>query len=437
MSSRPSTDSPDIPDDTSTDISNTPKPPTHLFRTIKSLSSTTYLCLPRTLPEPLSPTTYEFPPSIAAFKSLRNTRMHQQIWLLEHTPAEALIWSVMHNGASELQQAHVDLLPSLVVVKMGPQVRNECDILLKLHSERQDASLYVGETVMRAQFTSQADSTWMCVTPVFGPSVNEFGEACGGVPGWFLAHVFLGLLGAAAFVQEEGVTHGHISSRNVVLNLYPTYLHHRYRGYPDVQLVDFGGAGPLGEEDGDAKKVLEVVEEVVSMWSDCAPFLVMMQGDVVSDEPILLVLQDVRRLLQSDAPLTIAGIRARLEPKLIDIRHTGPEHIPRNLVKLLHSDLATGVEFEHALREPTTIRFGNKHEQFVRIMAGEPVNMGSGGHAGMKTSRIMVIRFTSRKTGFLRVIGEDITAEMAIDVDGKDETDVDGDGEYETADEIW
>jgi hypothetical protein len=343
--------------------------------------------------------------------------MHQQTWLLEHTLANARIWSVEHNGASELRQPHVDLLPSLTIVKMGTQVRHECEILQELQYKREEASIYVGEAILRAQFTGKEESTWMCTTPVFGSSVCAFGEVCGGVPGWFLAHVFLGLLDAVTFVHSEGVAHGRISSRSIVLNLYPTYLHHRYRGYPDVQLVDFGGAGPLQEEDKDARRVLEVVEEVVSMWSDCAPFLAMMRADVVSDEPILLVLQQVRRLLLSNASLNIKDVRTQLEPRLIDIRHTGPEHIPRNLVKLLHSDLTTNAEFEHVLREPTIIKFDIKHEEFVRIMAGEPIVMGSGGHAGMKTGRIIVIRFISKRTGFLRIIGEDNSMDGAYEID--------------------
>jgi hypothetical protein len=92
---------------------------------------------------------------------------------------------------------------------------------------------------------------------------------------------------------------------------------------------------------------------------------------------------------------------------------------------LLHVDLATDAEFEHALREPTVLKFDAKHEQFVKIIAKEPIVMWSGGHAGMKTWRIMVMSFTARKKEFLRIIGEGDMEEEDVDIDGDIEMDTD------------
>lgn len=87
------------------------------------------------------------------------------------------------------------------------------------------------------------------------------------------------------------------------------------------------------------------------------------------------------------------------------------------LVRLLHVDLVTGEEMEHAMREPVLLVFNARHEEFVRAVAGEPVVMGLGGYAGMRTNRVMAMRFTSRKADFARIGREELDEEEEMDVD--------------------
>jgi hypothetical protein len=277
--------------------------------------------------------------------------MQQQTWLLDYPAPACLAISVRLNDASALQQKHIDVLPSLVVVKMGArETRREVDVLENLawYCEA-TASLYVGHKVLQAQLSGEEESTWACLKPVFGPSVQELGRACGDIPGWFVAHILLGMLDALRFVQDGAIGHKRVSSESFVLNLYPTNLHHRYRGYPDVQLIDFGAAGPL-EEGDDAREVLRVMEEVIRRWSDLSPYVRFVEGNYETDDPLALILKETRRLSRSTELLDLDGVRAHLEARLIDCRHNGPEYLPRYLVKLLHSDLATDAEFEHALQ---------------------------------------------------------------------------------------
>ena len=61
--------------------------------------------------------------------------------------------------------------------------------------------------------------------------------------------------------------HGNIAPSNIMLNLYPTYMHLRYRGYPDVLLINFSQAGSTesADECEDVIAVLRVMEEVITL----------------------------------------------------------------------------------------------------------------------------------------------------------------------------
>lgn len=113
--------------------------------------------------------------------------------------------------------------------------------------------------------------------------------------------------------------------------------------------------------------------------------------------------------------------------RLMDPRNEGPHYVVYPLAKALHNDLAEENDVGHALRESTVLRFEAWHEDFVRIIAHEPVAMGAGGHAGMKTKRTLVVQFTARKREFGRLVsGESADEEVGEDVD------MDADAERET-----
>jgi hypothetical protein len=177
------------------------------------------------------------------------------------------------------------------------------------------------------------------------------------------------------------------------------------------------------------------MEEVIRQWSDLSPYVRFVERNYDMDDPLTLILKNICRLSRPTEPLDLEGVRAHLEAKFIDSRHNGPEYLPRYLVELLHSDLAIDTQFEHALRQPTVIKFATKHEVFVRIVAREPVVMGNGGHAGMKTSRIMVMQFAVRKGDFASIVGEDVNMNLGAEVGRQDDLGSDADGEYEMDDE--
>ncbi|KAF2029726.1 hypothetical protein EK21DRAFT_112600 [Setomelanomma holmii] len=353
-----------------------PIPQSHLFRTIKLLAPGTYLCLLRTY---------------TSAEDDSPQRMRQQSRLLTHSLASTLIQSIKDNGASKLQDKYIALLPRLIVVKT-----------------------YQDPDRIKPEFAPETASRWLIHAAVFGPTLKQLGEAVS-KPGaeafylsaWFSAHVFLGVLSALEFLSQAGVVHGKIAASNVLLSLYPREVCWRYRGYPDVLLAGFSGA-TMGRDDDagntaaeDVKGLLELISHVILNYSDSAPFIPLATIDAVmtTDDPLLRMLQSVREMGE------------------------GPEHIPRPLLKLLHSDIVSEEEMERALREPTVSKFEAKKEDFRKILAGEAVVMGFGGCAGMKTGRVIDFRFNTKKNDFLRRTG------MAVDDESKEGTDADGEGE--------
>ncbi|EAT78985.1 hypothetical protein HBH56_072600 [Parastagonospora nodorum] len=399
-----------------------PTPPPHLFRLIKRLSPTTYLCLPRAIN--LSQAAPPIASALTAFTTLPNdnVRMQQQAWNVEHPWNDVLVWMMQHNGASLLSARVLDLLPQVVVVSMGDAVRQVCEALEEVN-RHEASSLYVSMMV-KSQLTKARQSRWVVMAPVFGLTLEAYGKEemeVGGIANWMVAHIFLALLDSVAHVHASGVAHGALTSAGVVLDVYPRVVWHRFRGYPDVVLSSFAAAVPIDAagEEKDAFAVLRVMEEVIANWSDATPFVRHAEGDadMVTDDPILLVLRDIRLLHATPSP-SLVDIRAQFEVRLIDIRASGPAQLPRPTCQRLHSDLATQAEFERALREPAVIRFEDRYEDFIKIMADEPVEMGAGGHAGMKTKQIMVMRFAAKKSEFLGVIGVVEEAREGTDEDG-------------------
>ena len=403
-----------------------PAPPGHLFRVVKRLSTSatiaTYLCLPRDLIadtaafENADPDFSErFEAEHAAFASLPSLRIHSQLKLLESSSTKTCI---LESGFSTLRQRHVALLPQLVVVKTATasaHLRHDIAAIESLGAGREYSSLHVGSTIIRAQLTASPESSWVCLRPVFGWTLREFGENyLGGVPSWFVAHIFVELLESLEYVHEHeeagGYAYNSLSASSVVINPCPSYFHHRYRGYPDVVLMDFESAQPWTKPGGrkDARDLLVTLDETIRRWSDTAPWVkTSLTGTTLeTDDPTILLLRDIQALLEADHAFSLSDVKRHCGLRLEQIRATGPPNLPQLMAKQLHADLATEEEFEHALRTPTVLKFHSLKHQLNQLEHHTPVAMGLGGHAGMKTHRLMVIRFTNLKAGFFRVVGE-------------------------------
>ncbi|KNG52187.1 ser thr protein phosphatase superfamily protein [Stemphylium lycopersici] len=426
-----------------------PRPPGLVFRIVRTLSHPTasspsgvYLCLPRNASPPSSPTidselSSRTASTHAAFSMLAgNTRLRQQLPLLKYDRQSDVVYEAMrHNETSALSDAQLETLRQLFVVKTSAYteaLRAEVEAVEKIHRLcGEAASLHMGAYVVRSQHTFSAATSYMVQRPIFGPTLAEFGARSNGqgVLAWFVGHICVGLIDALEFLHENaGTVHGRIAAENVMLNLYPVYMHHRYRGYPDVQLIDFSGCGEVAERDRrvDVRGVLKVMDELITRWSDVAPFLNGITNVAgwggEGEDGLVVLLATVRSMLADDfqGDMDMETLRNTVGALAQDIRHNGPSTVPWDLMKLVHADLATDAELERAKRNAVVIKFRTQKEEVKAVVEDAPVVMGGVGNAGMKTQRIMVMRFRSKKTDFLRAIGEE-DAEGETDVEMADE----------------
>jgi hypothetical protein len=347
-----------------------PKPPGHLFRIVRALTvtsySSVYICLPRTL-TPLS------------------------------AKSASLVSSFQHLGCSTLSDAHMTLLPHLMIVRMKinlDELRRESEVL------------NVKGFVLHSQFTGDVQSSWVCERMVFGVSLKELGEKMAGpgeagIPAWMVAHVLLGILDDVH--DEESL----FKAQDVRLDMYGDGSDDvwKYRGYPSIHVnVPTSYATGLA-----ARAILELMCQTIVQWSDCAAYIKSTQEagqeEIVNEDPVLWVLHNVQRLLRRSR-LTMDDVRREFKNRLVDLRHTGPMHMPRSLVQNLHADVVTDEELAHALREPTRVKFRSKVDAFKKIVNGDGVQMSEGEFAGMKTVRILVVRFNKRRDDFARIMGE-------------------------------
>jgi hypothetical protein len=336
-----------------------PTPPPHLFRTIKRLQEGAFLCLPRNV---------------------------------TGATDSSLVRAIEDAGESKLEKECLDVLPHLRIVRTSASpvvLKRELDVLEALESE----------LLMKAQVTGVLESSWLCLFPVFGHTLEEFGAKYkdkGGIPSWFLAHILLSLHEAVSHMHAGGFAHGILTADTVVLDPYPRNEAYRYRSYPAIHLTNLASATDLDDasEERDVIAVLELMQRCVVEWSTIAP-----ATDDDTEDPMSLILHDFRSILAFSPLPPLDDLLARLT----DVRHEGPtSYIPPTLRSLLHADLVTKDELVDAT---VVLRFAARHEEFVRIVAGEETVMGGAGFAGMRTKRIMVARFAKRKEDFAGFVG--------------------------------
>jgi hypothetical protein len=313
------------------------------------------------------------------------------------------------------------LRASLVVVRM-----NINTAVLRSEFEDLDAQ----DEVLSAQFSGDAATSWICTRPAFGPTVSQFGVAVKGIPDWMLGHILLGVLGQVVDGKDVKVD-------DVVLDGRPqeegTY---EYRGYP-VIWVELREAWV---EEATARSVLKLMRDLIVGWSDVAGYIDAAnrvgQQELITDEPVLLLLHDVVELLKTDVE-DMAEVVDELKGRLRDIRHEGPMKLPEKMVQKLHLELVTEEEVKWAFREPTVFKFTWHFEKVQAIVTDQKVCMGRGGFAGMKTKRILVVRF-GEKEAFSRIVREGGYADTEAEADdeltipeGESE-----DGQFEWDDEM-
>ncbi|KAF5845438.1 hypothetical protein GGP41_003046 [Bipolaris sorokiniana] len=333
-------------------------------------------------------------PILVAFgKMTGNARLQQQLGLLEFKRlGDVLYQNMQENRTSLLRPGQIEMLPQLVVVKMSTEkekVRREVEVVEEIHRMAGEVTtLHIGSCILGSQYTEAPGTSYMVLRPIFGPTLEQFSERSssgrsGSIPDWLMAHICIGLIEAVEFLHEHGMVHSKIEASNVMLSLYPVYMHHRYRGYPDMQLIDFPDCASAAAKDTalDVRGVLTVMEETMVKQNDAAPSgrskrdvrgrTRKKQGD---QNPLLA---QIRSMTAADyeGGMDSQGLRMSLVGIAQDMRHVGPETIPRDIVRLFHADLTTAAELECAVRNPLVLKVRSKKQTTKAVGEDRPVAM--------------------------------------------------------------
>jgi hypothetical protein len=238
-------------------------------------------------------------------------------------------------------------------------------------------------------------------------------------------------LDGVARVHETGLTLGGVKADNVLLisetGEEEEGEKHQWRGWPDVRLVGLEGVQEMDENGEGVKKdpkaILELMARGIGEWSDSVAFFraATQNGVMETTYEMLFVLRDVQEMLGIQG-VGMEVLRDKLYDRLVDIRQAGPQELPREILEV-EEEMVTEEEMRVAVREPTVLTFNSKHEAFARIIADEPIEMGEG-HVGMKTGRVLVMRFTARKGVFSRMCGVEPEGERSS-ADGEWQVDED------------
>ncbi|OAL03257.1 hypothetical protein IQ06DRAFT_105268 [Phaeosphaeriaceae sp. SRC1lsM3a] len=353
-----------------------PGPPLYLFRIVKTIATTeetrTTLCLPRELELP------------------------------SNSDESALLASIQDTESSSLLPVYAAFLPQLVLVHTATSPSTLRHISDNIRTPRHRA----------VQLTSDAETSWACEVPIFGPTLREFCVAyktaypgTAGVPSWFLAHIFVELIEAVCEADIKSM----LDIDAVRLNMHPignfvedTY---RFRNWPSLALDIACADHVMVDDDEVARCVLEMVRDVMLAWSDSAPFVTTAGLIMETTDPLLLVLGQMIKMSTSERDVSLQDLRSRFVGHLSDIRITGPIELPSSIKEYVYADLVTNEDMKKATSKPVVIKFERKYEAFLKLTAGEELEIGSGGFAGMRTGRIMVVRFGRLRTTFLVRVG--------------------------------
>jgi len=270
------------------------------------------------------------------------------------------------------------MLPQLFIVKTKKNpaaLRHESEILddLRHLNDGKSSEGLIGSLILRAQFTREPDTSWLALQPIFSCTLQQFGMRCvdtsESVPSWFFWHIFLCLVDGLEFVHAKGITHGDISTANIMLNPYPPQSKHRFRDYPNVVLIDFEKANKWTEEGAavDVWSMLLVVRQVARAWSDWGQVRQYVAAGTSNSDPVAVFEREVENLPYGSS---IQDVKERWSKMAVVEREKGPPRVPASLVRKAHDDLAREEEIRGACKVVLN-KFGSKLDGFRWLIGGK------------------------------------------------------------------
>lgn len=273
--------------------------------------------------------------------------------------------------------ANTDHHAQLMVVKqhaLPEAVRKEANIIDFLHHPVQSDDV-VGSFILREQVTSIAASSWLCLRPIFGRNLQDFGVLCSdiaGIPSYFCWHIFLDMVEAVEYIHGAGVAHNDICASNIMIDPNHPLNEHHFHEYPNVVLIDFDKASVISREKAksDVRGLLMVVEEVVTKWSDLASVLDTLELKSKKTDPLARFEREVWTVLKREEEMTVEGLRNEWGEMAEAGRDAGPLDIPSWMQQVIHNELAATDEMNKAARsKEIVIKFSRKISEFGAISA--------------------------------------------------------------------
>ncbi|KAF1980090.1 hypothetical protein BU23DRAFT_2255 [Bimuria novae-zelandiae CBS 107.79] len=266
------------------------------------------------------------------------------------------------------------LRAQLVVVKMyNPTtiLRTERDALELFHDFEASGTFIGAWTTSEVLFTAPQNS-YLCLEPIFGKTLNAFGQTClvsPRIPTYFVWHIFLGLIDGLNFVHGAGLAHGNLNGDNMVMRRYAPRHGLRYYNYPDLVLTGFDAATTADEVK--AKDVYDLVkimyDSVVKQWSDTATLLDFIDLDDVQTNSLLLLVRALRDAIlgfSNHAAVELQDLTNDWKNIAIVERAKGPEICPQWIKDTAYDELATDEQLKEAARPPLGLNFRTDQEEF-------------------------------------------------------------------------
>lgn len=319
------------------------------------------------------------------------------------------------------RKRHRKALAQLVVVRMynsPAALRNESDTLNIMH-DFEHSEDFVGAWVVRECLSSIPTDGWLCLRPIFGKSLEAFGQACldtNPIPTYFVWHIFLRLVSALEFVHVAGIAHGDLSGANVMLRC--SLPSRQDCDWPDVVLTGFEVEVDMDlyedERREDVKRMAGTLySDVISRWSDVSELMRFLDLTLPQSDPLMQFAVALKTVVEAPLEEKVHSLAYFETWKAVAVTEMskGPGTCPAWIKTAVYDALVTEKELEEAMRAPLVLIFGPDSEKFKRWVRARraPVALRKKGTRGSRGNQVglLVIKFKILREKFADLFDQD------------------------------
>ncbi|KAJ4360095.1 uncharacterized protein N0V89_000654 [Didymosphaeria variabile] len=309
-----------------------------------------------------------------------------------------------------------EALAKLVVVKMHARIdtlTNESEILKILHDlDRSEA--FVGAWVVHEVISWTPISSWVALRPIFGKTLDAFGQACldtNRMPTYFVWHIFLSMMSALEFVHGAEISHGAVSGANFMLQC-SSPGGQSYHDWPDVVLTGFHAADLDIFDNGkseDVEKMAKIMyNDVITRWSDAGLLMHFIVIGTQRSDSLMKLAAALKALTEAPAEGKSLSLGDLQQWRNIAVAERAKGGCCPLWIKSAAYDPLITEELEEATRPPLVLTFGPNSEKFKRWDRARrtPVALRKRQtrHRGTEKHGLLVIKFELRRDKFANLV---------------------------------